>query len=468
MANANGSALADKVAEKLRTKAPQPAVQPIEGRTAQGVPNVVEGGLSTSRGFSICKAIARQQNLISAVDAKEEIEACGRFRKALEDTNQIPNAAGEGSIFLPLGSDYLSGQTTAHEGYRYIKSMMDAGMSGYDPDEANWLANRLETRRYRKSQSYLIDNIGGSLVPPPVQGELIELMRPKQACLNAGASTVPLPPNGKIVYPSQTSPSTMYWVDENASITESQIGTGQIPLQAKKGAVFLTLPNELLKYASVAADALFKTDSAKTLALGFDYACLYGTGGAAQPKGLTLFTDTNQVIDYAGQTPAPKGVGTNGNTLRPEDGSRMIGLVEDRNFEFTSWIMRPTLANNVTAYRADAVAAGDAAGAFVNNMMRAFSDKMPGDNWLGYKVSKSAVVKNTQAKGSATNLTDVFGGQFEHMLCGMYGAVEITSSNQAGNTFQKDQTAIRTLIFCDMNLRYPGAFVWMKQVLATN
>jgi hypothetical protein len=97
-------------------------------------------------------------------------------------------------------------------------------------------------------------------------------------------------------------------------------------------------------------------------------------------------------------------------------------------------------------------------------MMRAMSDKLPGDNWCGYKVTKSAVVKNTQSKGSASNLTDVFGGQWEHLMVGMYGAVEVASSIHGDSTFPQDQTLIRSLVFTDIVPRYEGAFVWYKQV----
>jgi hypothetical protein len=89
---------------------------------------------------------------------------------------------------------------------------------------------------------------------------------------------------------------------------------------------------------------------------------------------------------------------------------------------------------------------------------------MPGDNYCGYKVVKSAVVSASQSKGSATNLTDVFGGQWEHLMVGMYGAVEVASSIHGDSTFPQDQTLIRSLVFTDIVPRYEGAFVRYKQV----
>lgn len=460
-AKSDGSvSLADDL-KAAKNAVSQPAPRPLT--VPDGAPAGTVGGVQDTPPFRWTKAIAYQQGRIGPQEAKHEIEACRQFRESLEECHSLPTDVGYNSMMVPLSSAMLTDDVRAHKGYRVMKSMMGAGEQGYDPDEAQWVANRV-----RKSQSYLTDNIGGTLVPPPVQGELIELVRPKQACMSAGATTVPLPPNGKITYPRQTSPSTAYWIGENTSITESQVGTDQVSLQAKKLAVFLTVPNELLKYASVAADALLKSDASKTLALGFDNACLYGQGSSYSPTGLTLYTGTNQLIDYAGLTPAPKGIGAVGNTLRPEDGPKMIGLVEDRNFEFEGWITRPTLANNITAYRADAVAPGDAAGGFVQSVMRLLTDRTPGDNWCGYKMTKSAVVKNTQTKSTATNLTDLFGGQWSNMLLGMYGAVELTSSNVAGSSFQNDQTYVRAIMLCDMALRYQGSFIRYQQLLQTN
>lgn len=426
-----------------------------------GAPGVVTNYNTNSRGFSLCRAVWAQRTG-DVSKAKEEQEACHRFRKSLAAAGHAPAASDPNSFLVPMGHELLPADVTDQEDYKVFKSMWDAGVEGVDPDEMAWLHQRVR----KTPMSYLFDNIGGTLVAPPVQGDLIELVRPRECLMAAGATTVPLPPNGRIVYPRQTSPTSMYWIGENTSITESNPQTGQLVMQAKKGAVFTTVPNELLLYASVAADALIRNDMSKTIALGIDYAGLYGTGGAAQPKGLILYNGSNEVIDYAGVTPAPKGVATNGNTLRPEDGYRMTGLLEDRNFEMKGWIFRPTMANNIMGYRADAVTPADAAGAFVQSMMRAVSDKLPGTNWVGYPVTKSAVVRNNVTKGSSgATLTEVFGGQWEHFLIGMYGAVELASSNLAGNTFQQDQTAIRALCHVDTALRYGSSFVWYKELI---
>ncbi len=427
----------------------------------------VDGFGQNSQGFRLTKAIAVQRGLLEETKARDDMEACRQFTKALRDANWLPDSVNTKSIMLPMGSSLLPDTVTQQAGFKVFKAMWAAGTQGFDRGEVEWLAKSLPADSlFRKTaMSYLQDTIGGTLVAPPTQGELIELVRPKEALMAAGVTRVPLPPNGRIVYPRQTGPTTMYWVGENTAGTESNPTTGQIALQAKKGMVLTRVPNELLKYSSAAADVLIRNDSSKTIALGVDYAGLYGTGSAAQPKGLSLYAGSNEVIDYKSVTPAPKGIATNGNRLRPEDGYRMIGLIEDRNFQFGKWIFRPTMANNIQGYRADAATPDDAAGSFVTAMMRAIGDKMPGDSFAGFPVVKSAVIRNTRSKGSASNLTEIFGGQWEHLLNGMYGAVEVATSTESDNAFIQDQTVIRTMVFTDFVPRYEGAFVWYDLLL---
>jgi hypothetical protein len=222
----------------------------------------------SSAGFRLTKAIAAKRGLIDESDAKYDLEGARLFTKALRDAQWIPDSVNARSIMLPFGSELLPERVTGQNDYKVFKSMWAAGTQGFDLGEVEWLAKSLpEGSTFKKTaMSYLADGIGGTLIAPPVQGELIELVRPREALQNAGVTRVPLPPNGRMVYPRQTGPTSMYWVGENISITESNPTTGQIAMMGKKGGVYVTVPNELLKYSSVAADTLIRNDAAKTLA----------------------------------------------------------------------------------------------------------------------------------------------------------------------------------------------------------
>lgn len=419
----------------------------------------------TSRGFRLINLIGAIAGEVSAEDAKVELKAVADFRAALARHGAEPQMAGGRTALVPLASSFLPDAVTAEPEVAVMKALWAADGPA-DPDEVAWLGRRAGLVR-KSAQSYLDDSLGGSLVPPPQQGELIELMRPKEALVRAGATQVPLPPQGKIVYPRQTSPTTAYWVGESQQITDSTVGTGEVALQAKKLAVLVKVPNELFRFASVAADSLIRNDAAKSLALGFDYAGFYGGGGTFSPKGLVNYTGSNELIDYAGTTPTPSGVAANGNTVQPQDGLLMAGQIEDRNFECSGFVMRPLMWAAAATRRADAVTAADSKGPFVQSITRNIADGLP-NNWVGLPVTKSAVIRNNQTKGgSGATLTEIWAAQWEHILLGMYGAVEFKSSDVGDTPLANDQTWVRAILFCDVAPRYPGAVAYYKQLLVS-
>lgn len=446
----------------VRGKEKKPPV--FKGTPPNGTPFTTTGPVGKSGNFSITRLLAARMGFIGDEMAKDDIEAHRLLCKSLDETGSRYSGLTHDKLTAKfiLDSSFLPASVHEHDGFKVYKAMEKAGQAKYDPDEAAWIVRKADL-------SYLTDTLGGYTVPPPEQGEIIDLMRPQEAFMRAGATTIPLPPQGRMSFPRLTDASTAYWVGENTSITQSNQEFGQINLQAKKLGAFVIMPNELLKYSAVAVDGIVKKDMAKSLSLAYDYACFYGNGGATQPKGLTLFTDTNQLVDYAGLTPAPKGVAAAGNTLRPEDGYRMAGLIEDRNFDVDSfgWIMRPSMANNVLGYRADAASPADAAGGFVHALTRLMGDRIPSTSWCGMPVTKSAVVKNDYTKGSGTSLTEVFGGIWQHWMLAMYGVVELATSTEAGNAFQNDQTFVRALMHCDAAPRYEGAFIRFKELKNT-
>lgn len=459
-----------KIVEKLKARredGARPAVSADE--VIPSTPPAVRKGESalTSRPFSMLKAIGAMCNKVSPEKAKVENDLLIKFRKALDETGNLIQSGDHGSMWYPGSRSFLATEVATHAATQELVASGNAGASVADPEELLWVAKNYAPQYMKTAMSYLTDTIGGSLVAPPEMGEIIPLMRNKSVLDRAGAKQVPLPANGKWVAPRITGASTGTWIGENTEIPESNPTTGEVTMMAKKNAVLIRVPNELFKFASAASDALFRDDIAKTLALNFDYAGLYGAGSGGQPKGVVNFTGTNELIDFAGVTPAPKGIGTNGNQLRPEDGYRMAGLIAGRNFDPSGfkWVLRPELAANINGYRADAVTTGDGAGTFVQAITRLIGANQSKD-WCGYELTASAQVRQNQSKGSSgTVLTDLFGGVWSEFLMGMYGAVEFATATQGDVPFARDQTMIRGILHCDCVPRYPGAFIWYKQLL---
>ena len=433
-------------------------------RNVFGAPHVRRGeDPFTSRGFSFMKMLGRVTQILNPEEAKVETDIHNRLTKCFEGAYEYRGGGftGVNRFLAPLSVGFLPDNIVDRSFRAEMKALVRAGMDGADQDEMAWIRTKqLQQMGYStKALSWINELSGGALVAPPEQGELIELLRNKEALVNAGARTVPLPPQGRIKYPRQTAASTTYWIGENKRITESEIGTGEVTMQAKKLAVLIKAPNELIRFASPAAEALLRDDMTKSLALGLDLAGLEGNGSDVRPRGVINLPNINVV-----NSSKP---GADGDRLLAEDAYRMVAAVEESNAEFQGFIMRPKTWYRYLQLRADAVAQGDKSGMFLFNAIRE-----PGETakpmLAGFPVTKSTQVSQVRAKGASTSLTYIVGGMWEDLLIGMFGAIEFAASTQGDSPFQDDQTWVRGILSCDIAARHDAAFAWSDNLDVTN
>ena len=185
-----------------------------------------------SAGYSVLKAAAFALGFVGPDQAKEEIHTHHQLRDLYAAYGFMPHH-GQQSFLVPLASAHLP--VFEPQGMRLrdeLRQKMTAHAEKFDPDEADWLGRRIGLRG--KSLGTLTDTAGGTFVPLPMLGELIDLQRSLEVFANAGSREVALPPNGRVQFPKLTGASTAYWVGEGSPITESQPATGNLDLQAKK------------------------------------------------------------------------------------------------------------------------------------------------------------------------------------------------------------------------------------------
>lgn len=372
------------------------------GRVERRVPWVTAGPIGKdSAGYSVLKAAAFTLGYVGPDQAKEEIQTHHQLRDLYAAYGFTPHQ-GAHSFLVPLSSAHLPvfeshGQRLREE----LRQKMTAQAGQFDPDEADWLARRGYALR-SKALGTMNDLAGGSFVPLPMLGELIDIQRNLEAFAAAGAQEIALPPNGRVQFPKLTGGSTAYWVGEGSAITESTPSTGNLDLQAKKLGVLVKLNNELLRFASPSAEGLIRFDMARSAALKADLAMLEGTGGT-QIKGLTTYADI--------ETHTATTTGTNGDTFEPEDVAAMEAKLPDAVDAPTAWLMRKALFAAIMNRRAAAVTAGDGEGAFLFRAGRSAALAPPLD-LFGTKVVRSSQVSATRTKGSGTNLSYVLLGYF--------------------------------------------------------
>lgn len=422
----------------------------------------------SSRGFSFMKMLGVITGACDPSEAKIELDIHNRLHNTFHKNAGSHEAysyrgghrPGEKAFLAPLATGYFQEQFVDRNFRKEMKSLVRAGLDGYDPDEVSYLRKKMwEMKGFdTKALSWLNDTTGGALVAPAEQGELIELLRNKEALVNAGARTVPLPPQGRLRFPRQTSASLTYWVGENSPITESDIGVGDITLQAKKLAVLIKAPNELIRFASPAAEALMRDDMTKSLALGLDLAGLEGIGTDNRPRGVIHYPNINRITSSSPDT--------NGDRLAGVDIYRMVAAVEESNAEFEGFVMRPKTLYKYYQLRADAVSQNDGAGPFLFSLIREAGDGTKA-TLAGFPVTKSTQVSQSRAKGSVTNLTYVLGGMFSDILIGMFGAIEFAATTLGDTAFINDQTWVRGLLSADIQIRHEAAFVLLDNIDTT-
>jgi HK97 family phage major capsid protein len=418
------------------------------------VPWVTSGPVGRdSDGYSVLKAAAFALGYVGPDQAKEELNVHNQLRELYSTYGFVPHCGAQ-SFLVPLASQHLPAFDSRGARLRdEVRQKMLAQADRFDPDEATWIARRVGLRT--KALGTLSDLAGGSLVPLPMMGELIDLQRNMEAFANAGAQEVALPPNGRLQFPKLSGGSTAYWVGEGTSVTESAPTTGNLDLQAKKLGIFVKVNNELLRFASPSAEGLIRHDMARTAALKADLAMLEGTGGT-QIKGLLTYSG---VTSHTAST-----VGANGNTFEAQDVALMEGKLPDAVAAPTAWLMRKTMYAALMNRRADAVTAADQKGAFLFHPTRSAADAPPTELY-GTKVVRSAQVSNTRTKGAGTNLTYIVLGFFPDWIVSRLGVMEFLASGLGDTALQNDQTYLRGIQHIDAGPRNPASFVVCDQLV---
>jgi HK97 family phage major capsid protein len=444
--------------EELVTFIEQQAASAVEkaARVERRVPWVTSGPVcADSCGYSVLKAAAFALGFVGPDQAKEEIHTHQQLRDLYAGYGFSPHH-GQQSFLVPLASAHLPvfephGQRLRDE----LHQKMTANAAKFDPDEAVWLLRRTERSSLRtKALGTTPDTAGGTFVPLPMLGELIDLQRSLEVFATAGAREVALPPNGRIQFPKLTAASTAYWVGEGTAITESQPTTGNLDLQAKKLGVLVKLNNELLRFASPSAEGLVRLDMARAAALKADLAMLEGTGGT-QIKGLITYSDIT--THTASITTA------NGNTFTPADVALMESKLPDAVEAPTAWVMRKAMFAALMNRRADAVSSNDGQGAFLFRDNRGIAG--PPAEFFGTRVVRSAQVSATRTKGSSSNLTYILLGYFPDWIVARMGVMEFLASGLGDTALQNDMTYLRGIQHIDAGPRHAASFVFCDQLV---
>lgn len=435
-----------------------------------GTPFIRKGeSVMSSRGYSYARLAGLKMKVFEEDQCKEEVQVSKRLKEAMRECSGFRSLETAGSHMAPLDPAFMLGEyPIIDSSYALeLKSMMWAGVAnGDDPEQAMELTRKAgvvynpDTQKVGgTTQSAIQQNLGGALVPFPELGPLIPLLRNRNAIMSAGAQVFPLPPSGRIAFPRQSSPVSTYHVGESVKITQSNVGTDQLTLVAKKIGAYLITNNELIRYGGPIVEQMFRNDMTISLGLQLDFDLLQAEGSDNVSAGL---------IGYPGVvTFIPTTIGAAGNTMAPQDIYTWIGQIRANNGMFEGWIIRPELLYAMVGKRASVLGGGDQLGLFLFDLIREFDAASKTAQYYlgGYKVIDTPNVPANRSKGGATTLTAAYGGQWSDYKLGIYGTIEFATATQGDNLFPQDQTGVRAILAADGGPQHPGVFGVADQLL---
>lgn len=246
-----------------------------------------------------------------------------------------------------------------------------------------------------------VDANGGYLVPKVLGSEFIDLVRSQSHVVTAGARTVDLSSNNLTLAKLLTDP-VVAWRNENSDVVEATATFGKVEWNAKSIAAYVPVSRELMQdaanMASILSNALSQAMSAE-----LDRVCLLGTGVDPQPKG---------IINYAGTQIMPLGV--NGGTITNWD--ILLDAYEK---------LYAVNANNPTA----AIMHGRTLTAFNKLKDSTGQPLQKPDAIKGLPLLHTSKLSTTLTKGTATNASQIFIGDFTQLYIGVRQGIQIEISN---------------------------------------
>lgn len=298
-----------------------------------------------------------------------------------------------------------------------------------------------------KAQTVGVVADGGALVPNEIAKDIIDRLRPMSVLMQSGMTEMNFSGIGKYEMPRLVNSSQATWLGELEPIAETGVTFDRVTLDPKKVAAMITASRELLADANQSVEAIIRNDLAKQIALAIDIKGLMGTGAAGTPKGVL---NTSGINTYA--------VGANGDKPSWHTFDQLIALLEDSDALTGSL----KFISNPRVFRA-----------LREQTVAEFSGQLPEDgspiitpiisdqklrDMLGYDFLSTTQIPKNGTKGTGTNLSKLFFGDWSQLIMGRWGALELDASDTAGNNFQNYSVQIRAVARCDFGVRQAKAF----------
>lgn len=272
------------------------------------------------------------------------------------------------------------------------------------------------------------DSTGGYTVPRYLLGEVIDAMRARTVCVQAGARTVPIDGHQNTIVRVATDPAAG-WRLENAAIAEGSPTFEGLVLAPKSLAVLVKVSRELIEDSLNITEALTAA-FAGSMAAEVDRVSLVGSGTAPEPRGIYNTSGINVVS-----------MGTNGAALASY-GKILDALYElelDNAPDPSGMVMHPRTRRTINSF-------ADTTGQPL---------QVP-PALAAIKSFATTNVPVNQTQGTASNASCIILGDFSQLLLGVRSELRIELLRE---TFAANhQYAFIAHLRMDVGVAQPAAF----------
>lgn len=296
-----------------------------------------------------------------------------------------------------------------------------------------------------KSMMATDPDTGGILIPAPVSGEVIDILRNRVTVRRANPVQLPMP-SANFRLPKKTQGSTAYYVGEATAGTTSAVKTGSVLLSFKKLITIVPCSNDLLRYSSPGADMMIRDDIADGMAVREDQAFLRGVGTDASPKGLRYWANEANVFNVTGST----GGTTNIDAITVSLGNIILKL-QNASVPMTRpvWILAPRTVMNLMTTRVSST--GDYA--FREEMSRGTLWGIPFLQTTQVPVNLSDGTNSDCSEIYLVDMADVVIGDSERLIIDASSEAAYEEGGSVKAAFSRDETVIRGIAEHDLVMR---------------
>lgn len=283
----------------------------------------------------------------------------------------------------------------------------------------------------------------GKEFSPVVQGDFVDLMRPRLITSEFGAQ-IESYQGGTVSRPTLTSDAAFSWLAENpgAGVGASSPGTSAITMMPRAVATRTTHTAQSLRTSTPETAAMIMDAHAARLAVAVDAAALAGPGTGNQPTGI-LYTPGVGLV----------AMGTNGAPVSYAKLCEMEQAVDLANapIQGLGFVTTPQLRSRMRQTM-------DFPSAAAGRPLWDFSNAV-----LGHRALTSTSMPSTLTKGTANGVCHAaILGDFAQLVIAYWGALEVIVDPYTDAA--KGLTHITTTLYVDVGILQPGAFAVIRDL----